>query len=156
MKIYSDDHFMEIAYKEAVKAMEADEVPVGAVITSQNRVIARAHNQVETLKDTTAHAEILAITSASAFLGAKYLNECTLFVTIEPCMMCAGALRWSQIGRIVYAAEDPKCGFMRYGKEIIHPKTKLEFGILKEKCLKLVKIFFAQKRNTPTMMHDDL
>jgi tRNA(adenine34) deaminase len=146
MTIFSDDYFMEQAIKEALKAKEEDEIPIGAIIVCKNHIIARAHNQTQALNDVTAHAEILAITAASGFLGNKYLNECTLFVTLEPCNMCAGALYWSQIDRVVYGASDEKRGFMRYGKELLHPKTKLEFGIKHDICRDLITEFFAKKR----------
>jgi len=137
---------MKQALAEARKAMDFGEVPIGAVIVSQNQIIARAHNQTQQLNDVTAHAEILAITSASVFLGNKYLHDCTMFVTVEPCNMCAGALQWSQITRIVYGTEDEKRGFMKFGKEMLHPKTKLEFGILREECRALLQQFFSLKR----------
>lgn len=144
--LYTDEYFMKQALNEAHKAYEADEIPVGAVIVCNNKIIAKAHNQTELLNDVTAHAEIVAITSASASLGAKYLNDCTIFITLEPCVMCAGALYWSQIGRVVYGADDDKKGFMRFGKELLHPSTKLEFGILYEECSELLKDFFRKKR----------
>jgi len=146
LSIYSDEYFMKQALAEARKAMDFGEVPIGAVIVSQNQIIARAHNQTQQLNDVTAHAEILAITSASVFLGNKYLHDCTMFVTVEPCNMCAGALQWSQITRIVYGTEDEKRGFMKFGKEMLHPKTKLEFGILREECRALLQQFFSLKR----------
>lgn len=147
LSVFSDTHFMKQALAEAQKALEADEVPVGAVIVCDNRIIARAHNQTEQLTDVTAHAEILAITAASGYLGSKYLNDCTLFVTLEPCLMCAGALAWAQIGRIVYGATDEKRGFMLYGgKSLLHPKTRLELGVLEEECGALVRDFFRKKR----------
>ena len=145
MDAHTDEYFMQQAYKEALKGVENDETPVGAVIVSKDRVIARGHNQVERLNDSTAHAEMLAITSAMSFLGSKYLKGCTLYVTLEPCVMCAGALAWAQLDRIVYAAEDLKGGFMRYGKGLIHPKTKLEFGVLSKDCSILLSDFFAKK-----------
>ena len=146
MELYTDEYFMNQAYKEAVKAYEDGEVPIGAIIVAKDRIISRAYNQIEKLNDTTAHAEILAITAASSYLGNKYLKECTMYVTLEPCVMCAGAAKWAQIGRIVYGAEDPKKGFMKYGKDILHPKTKLEFGILSHKCGALITKFFEDKR----------
>ncbi len=146
IEIYSDEYFMQQAYKEAAAGAEKEEIPVGAIVVSNNRIIARAHNQVESLQDATAHAEIIAITSAMAFLGSKYLQGCVLYVTLEPCVMCAGALAWAQLDKIVYAAEDPKKGFMRYGKELLHPKTKLEFGVMAGSCGKLITDFFKQKR----------
>ena len=146
MEIFSDTYFMQQALREANEAFAANEVPVGAILVSQDRIIARAHNSVELLKDVTAHAEMIAITSAMQHLGSKYLPECTLYVTLEPCPMCAGALKWSQIGRIVYGAGDDKGGFMRFGKEMLHPATQLEFGIMHEECSTLLKSFFTEKR----------
>ncbi|MCB0569739.1 MAG: nucleoside deaminase [Phaeodactylibacter sp.] len=146
LSVFSDDHFMRQALKEALVARDAGEIPVGAVVVCQNQVIARAHNQTELLRDVTAHAEILAITAASNFLNSKYLRDCTLYVTLEPCVMCAGALFWSQLGRIVYGAADDKRGFMRFGKVLLHPKTQLEYGVLMEECSTLLKAFFQQQR----------
>ncbi len=146
MNILSDEYFMKKAFDEAEKAKGENEVPVGAVIVSNNIVIAKAHNQVEALNDPTAHAEILAITSATNYLGSKYLEKCTLYVTLEPCMMCASALNWAKIDRIVYAAEDPKNGFMKCGKQVLHPKTKLEFGLMRDKSSEMLKAFFQNKR----------
>lgn len=147
LSVHSDTHFMDLALKEAIKAFDAGEVPVGAVVVSQGQILAKAHNSVEMLKDVTAHAEILAITAASQYLDSKYLNDCTLFVTLEPCPMCASALRWAQIDRIVYGADDDKAGFMRFGKELLHPKTKLELGIRRAECAKLLTEFFRERRN---------
>lgn len=128
-------------------AYELGEVPVGAVVVCDNRIIARAHNQTEQLTDVTAHAEIMALTAASNYLGSKYLNDCTLFVTLEPCVMCAGALAWAQLGRIVYGASDEKRGFMRYGgKDLLHPKTRLELGIMETECAELLTQFFKSRR----------
>ena len=146
LNVYSDDYFMKQALREAKVAYEEGEVPIGAVVVCGNQIIARAHNKTEHLKDVTAHAEIMALTSASDYLGSKYLNECTLYVTLEPCIMCAGALSWAQLGKIVYGASDDKAGFMRYGKELLHPKTKVEFGIMFDECSALLKRFFAAKR----------
>ncbi|MBK8194310.1 MAG: nucleoside deaminase [Lewinellaceae bacterium] len=147
LSVHSDTYFMQQALAEAQKAFEAGEVPVGAVITCDNRIIARTHNQTEQLTDVTAHAEILALTAASGHLGSKYLPDCTLFVTLEPCVMCAGALAWSQIGRVVYGATDEKRGFMRYGgKSLLHPRTRLELGIMEAECAALMKAFFREKR----------
>lgn len=146
LEVYDDNYFMKQALNEAKKAMEDGEVPVGAVIVSNKKIIARGHNQTEILNDVTAHAEIIAITAASSYLGNKYLKGCTLYVTLEPCVMCAGALLWSQLDRIVYGASDDKRGFMRYGKELLHPSTKLEFGILNDDCSDMLKEFFKQKR----------
>ena len=137
---------MQEALKEAKKAFQADEVPVGAVVVCSNRIIARAHNQTEKLIDSSAHAEMLAITAASDGMGSKWLEDCTIFVTLEPCVMCAGAMYWSRIGRLVYGASDDKKGFMRYGKELLHPSTKVEFGVLHTECGDLLSTFFAQKR----------
>ncbi len=146
MKIYGDEYFMKLAIQEAQKAAELGEVPVGAVIVSGDQLLARCHNSTEMLNDVTAHAEILSITAASQYLGSKYLMDCTLYVTLEPCIMCAGALRWAQIGRIVYATADDKGGFMRYGKELLHPRTQLEMGIMMEESALMLKSFFASRR----------
>lgn len=146
IKPLSDEYFMKQALIEAQKAFDEDEVPIGAVVVSNNFIIARAHNQTELLTDVTAHAEMLALTSAASTLGSKYLNEATLYVTLEPCMMCSGALFWSQIGKVVFGAADEKRGFMRYGKELLHPKTKLAYGIMEEESKKLLQSFFAKKR----------
>ena len=145
-KIYSDEYFMNEALKEAEKAREEQEIPVGAVIVADKRIIARAHNQTEILQDATAHAEMIAITAAANSIGAKYLNQCTLFVTLEPCIMCASASAWAQLGRIVYGAGDPKAGYGRIIQDIIHPKTKIKSGVLKEKCSELLSDFFRQRR----------
>ena len=142
----SDDFFMKHAFTEAQKAYAEGEIPVGAVVVCDNRIIARAHNQTERLNDVTAHAEIIALTAAADYLGSKYLDECTLYVTLEPCVMCAGALAWAQLGRLVFAASDDKRGFMKFGKEILHPKTKLELGIMQDACSELIKRFFKEKR----------
>lgn len=146
LTVQSDEHFMQQALREAEKAFEAGEVPVGAVVVCRNQIIARGHNQTELLQDVTAHAEILALTSAAAYLNSKYLTECTLFVTLEPCVMCAGALAWAQLERLVYGADDDKRGFMRFGKELLHPKTTVEFGVLAEPCRSLLRQFFAERR----------
>ena len=146
LEIYDDAYFMRQAIQEAQEAAERDEVPVGAVVVTQKRIIARGHNQTELLKDVTAHAEVIAVTAAADFLGGKYIPDCTLYVTLEPCVMCAGAIAWAQLGRLVYGASDDKRGFMRYGKSILHPKTKVEFGILHEECEQLLKDFFRGKR----------
>jgi len=146
LTVFSDEHFMKQAYKEAQKAFEAGEVPVGAVVVCKNRIIARAHNQTELLTDVTAHAEMIALTAAAQSLGSKYLDECTLYVTLEPCTMCGGALSWAQLGRLVYAAEDGKRGFEKFGREMLHPKTKVEFGVMQQECSTLLKEFFQRKR----------
>ena len=142
----SDSHFMKLAIREAEKAAEAGEVPVGAVIVCQNQIIARACNQTEQLTDVTAHAEIIALTAAAQHLGSKYLDECTLYVTLEPCVMCAGALAWAQLGRLVFGAADEKRGFLKHGKELLHPKTRIEMGILMDECSELMSRFFRQRR----------
>ncbi len=142
----SDEHFMKMALKEAEKAAEMGEIPVGAIIVCQNQIIARAHNQTEQLCDVTAHAEIIALTAASANLGSKYLDECTLYVTLEPCVMCAGALAWAQLGRLVFGAADEKRGFLKHGKELLHPKTKVEMGIMMDECSSILIDFFKKKR----------
>ncbi|MGL4597116.1 MAG: nucleoside deaminase [Bacteroidia bacterium] len=144
--IQSDEHFMREALKEAKRAFEADEVPVGAVIVCDHTIIARAHNLTERLTDVTAHAEMQAITSAANHLGGKYLNECTLYVTLEPCLMCAGALHWSQIKKIVFGAADPKRGYIRLNQPVLHPKTEVVGGLLEEECSILLKDFFKKKR----------
>ena len=146
LSILSDDYFMDLALREAEKAVAEGEVPVGAVITCESQIIARAYNQIEKLQDSTAHAELLAITSASAHLGSKFLPQCTLYVTLEPCIMCAGALYWSRIGRVVYGASDDKRGFMQYGKSLLHPATKLEFGVRHDACQNILQQFFLMKR----------
>ncbi len=147
LSVQSDTYFMQQALAEAHRAYESGEVPVGAVVVSEGYIIARAHNQTEQLVDVTAHAEILALTAASNHLGGKYLSGCTLYVTLEPCVMCAGALAWAQLGRLVYAASDDKRGFMGYGgKKLLHPKTKIEMGVLEAEAMQLLKAFFRSKR----------
>ncbi|MCB9287318.1 MAG: nucleoside deaminase [Lewinellaceae bacterium] len=146
LTVLTDEHFMRQALREAEAAFEQGEVPVGAVVACQNQVIARAHNQTEQLNDVTAHAEILVLTAASNYLGSKYLQDCTLYVTLEPCVMCAGALRWAQLGRLVYGAPDDKQGFMQYGKAVLHPRTQVEYGVLQEECSSLLSRFFRQRR----------
>jgi tRNA(adenine34) deaminase len=141
-----DIYFMRQALLEAQKAAQRDEVPVGAVVVCQGRIIARGHNLTETLTDVTAHAEMQAITAAAGFLGGKYLVDCTLYVTVEPCVMCAGALGWSQISRIVYGAADEKRGFARFAPLALHPKTEVVWGVLEEDCSALMKDFFKRKR----------
>jgi len=141
-----DEHFMRQALKEAEQAFKVDEVPVGAVIVSGDRIIARAHNLTERLNDVTAHAEMQAITAAAENLGGKYLKDCTLFVTVEPCPMCAGALHWSQVGRIVFGAFDEKAGYRRIGSKLLHPKTHVVGGVLEAECADLMKAFFKRKR----------
>ncbi len=143
LKVYDDDYFMRQALAQAKLAAAMGEIPVGAVVVSNNRIIARGHNETERLNDVTAHAEIIALTAAANHLGDKYLLDCTLYVTLEPCPMCAGALHWAQTARIVYGASDDKRGFMRFGRELLHPKTKLEFGILHDACADLMTTFFS-------------
>lgn len=142
----NDEDYMRQALLEAQKGYDEGEVPVGAVIVCRGRVIARAHNQTERLTDVTAHAEMLALTSASNYLGGKYLTECTLYVTVEPCTMCAGALGWSQITRIVYGCDDEKRGFQRFAPAALHPKTEVTAGVLAEECARLMKDFFNARR----------
>ena len=146
LSVHSDAHFMQQALKEAQKAFELGEVPVGAVVVCQNQIIARSHNLTEQLNDVTAHAEIMAITAAANHLGSKYLDDCTLYVTLEPCIMCAGALHWAPLDRLVYGAPDDKRGFMRFGQQLLHPKTKVEFGIMADECAELMRGFFAERR----------
>ena len=143
---FNDEYFMKQAFLEAQKAFDADEVPVGAVIVCKNQIIARGHNRTEQLTDVTAHAEIQAITAAAQYLGAKYLKECTLFVTLEPCCMCAGALYWSQVDRVVFAARDAKRGASATGTSLYHPATLVENGVMETECSQLLKDFFARKR----------
>lgn len=137
---------MQQALQEAQKAFDEDEIPVGAVVVCNNQIIAKGHNQTERLTDVTAHAEIVALTAASEYLGSKYLTDCTLYVTLEPCVMCAGALAWAQLGKLVYGAVDEKRGFMRYGTTVLHPKTQIAFGVRMEECGALMKHFFIKKR----------
>ena len=144
--IYTDEYFMKEAFKEAELALSKDEVPVGAVIVLKNQIIGRGHNLTEQFNDVIAHAEIQAISAAAEFLGAKYLNECSLFVTLEPCVMCAGALYWSQIERVVFAATDEKRGALRY-EGLYHPKTKIERGIMAVESEQMLKEFFEKKRS---------
>ena len=143
---FSDEYFMKKALLEAEQAFEKGEVPVGAVIVVDNKIIARAHNLTELLNDVTAHAEMQAITSASNFLGGKYLHNCTLYVTLEPCQMCGGALFWSQISNVVYGASDPERGCISLNNKL-HPKTKIKGGILEDQASELLKRFFIEKRN---------
>lgn len=146
IKVFDDNYFMRQALLEAEKAYELGEIPVGAVVVSNERIIARAHNNTEQLTDVTAHAEIIALTAAAGYLGNKYLEDCTLYVTLEPCGMCAGALAWAQLGRLVYGASDDKKGFMQFGKRMLHPKTKVEFGIMMEESKLLMTNFFRDRR----------
>jgi len=141
-----DEKFMAEALKEAEKAFQNSEVPIGAVLVHQNRIVARGHNQTELLKDVTAHAEMLVITAATADLGMKYLDDFTLYVTLEPCVMCAGALKWVRIGRLVFAAEDDKAGFSTVSNSILHPKTLISKGVLKNESIQLLQTFFKKRR----------
>jgi tRNA(adenine34) deaminase len=143
---FTHEHFMREAYKEALRANELDEVPIGAVVVCGNKIIGRGHNLTERLNDVTAHAEMQAFTAAANFLNGKYLDECTLYVTLEPCVMCAGASLWTQIGHIVYGARDEKKGFLKISRKILHPKTVLTGGIMEKECSELVKEFFRRKR----------
>ena len=145
LSIFSDEYFMKQAYLEAQKALEEDEIPIGALVTCNGKIIARAHNPTETLNDVTAHAEMLAVTAAANAIGAKYLEECTLYVTLEPCPMCAGALAHAHVAKVVWAADDPKNGFQKYGN-MLHPKTKIATGIMESECLSLLTDFFKKKR----------
>ena len=145
--LFSEEFFMNEALKQAQQAFELEEVPVGAVIVNQNRIIARAHNMTQQLNDVTAHAEMIAITSASNYLGAKYLVDCTLYVTLEPCVMCAAALKWAQMDRIVYGASDPREGFTNHKEPVLHKKTEVVPGILENPSSTLLKQFFLHRRD---------
>lgn len=141
-----DEKYMRMAIVEAERALSKREVPIGAVVVAGDRIIGRGHNLVETLMDATAHAEMQAITAAMSTLGGKYLNDCTLYVTVEPCVMCGGALAWSQIGRVVYGAADAKRGYSTYSERIMHPRTEVVCGVLKEECEALMQQFFSGLR----------
>jgi len=143
--IFTDDYFMKMALQEAAKALEKDEVPVGCIIVSNDRIIAKSHNLSETLNDVTAHAEMQAITSGANYLGGKYLQNCTMYVTLEPCVMCAGALSWSQISKVVIGARDEQRGFINKNLSL-HPKTEILTGVLENECSEIVKSFFKNKR----------
>lgn len=142
----SDEHWMRQALREAELAFQADEVPVGVVVVCNDRVIARGHNLTERLNDVTAHAEMQAITAAANDLGGKYLMDCTLYVTLEPCPMCAGAMQWAQLGRVVFGAFDEKAGYRRFGNRLLHPKTQVTGGVMEAECADLMKAFFRRKR----------
>ena len=146
LSIHSDEHYMNEALKQARVAYDIGEIPVGAVVVCENRIIARAHNEVERLNDVTAHAEILAITAAENYLGAKYLTQCRLYVTLEPCVMCAGALAWAQLEGLIYGASDSKRGYARIDERLLHPKTTIKSGVLAEECSSLVTSFFSKMR----------
>ena len=141
-----DEHWMRHALREGEQAFSADEVPIGAVIVCRDQLIGRGHNLTERLNDVTAHAEMQAITAAAEFLGGKYLHECVLYVTVEPCVMCAGALNWAHMGRIVFGVFDEKAGYRRIGNTLLHPKTKITGGVLEPQCADLMKAFFKKKR----------
>lgn len=141
-----DTYYMKQALMEAQRAAERGEVPVGAVVVCHDRIIARSHNLTETLNDVTAHAEMQAITAAANYLGGKYLTDCTLYVTVEPCVMCAGAIAWSQLGRLIFGASDEKRGYHKYAPEALHPKTIVQQGVLADECASLMKQFFQKKR----------
>ncbi len=144
--MFTDEYFMREALKQAQLAFEKDEVPVGAVITFNDRIIAKAHNLTQTLNDVTAHAEMQAFTSAANTLGGKYLHQCSLYVTLEPCVMCGGAAAWTQISKIVYGASDHKKGYSQINSPILHPKTQVKGGVLEDECSQLLKEFFISKR----------
>jgi tRNA(adenine34) deaminase len=147
LSVFSDEHYMREAFKEAQKAFDEDEVPVGAVIVCNKKIIARAHNLTEKLNDVTAHAEMQAITAAANYLNGKYLDECTMYVTLEPCVMCAGAIAWAQLGMLVYGASDTKRGFsLLKEQKVLHPKTVIKSGIMEEDAADLLKLFFKNKR----------
>ena len=147
LSVFSDEHFMKQAFKQAKLAFDSGELPVGAVIVSNNKIIARAHNQTELLNDFTAHAEMLAFTSASEFFGSKYLNTCTLYVTLEPCVMCGGAAFWTRIKKVVYGASDARKGFSTLQENILHPKTEIKAGVMEKECSDILDLFFEQKRS---------
>lgn len=144
-EIFTDEYFMNAALQEAKKAFDAGEIPVGAVVVANNKIIGKGHNLTERLNDVTAHAEMQAITAAANYLGAKYLVDCTLYVTLEPCVMCGGALYWSQISKVVFGAKDDKRGSSNYG-HIYHPKTEIVSGVKENECAELMKAFFKNKR----------
>lgn len=146
LTVFSDESFMKEALKEAQKAFDADEVPVGAVVVCNNKIIARSHNLTERLNDVTAHAEMQVITSAANFLNGKYLNECTLYITLEPCVMCAGAIGWAQLRKLVYGASDTKRGFKLMDHNVLHPKTEVVSGILADESAALLRAFFQKRR----------
>ncbi len=146
MTMNEDSYYMSLALKQAELALEEEEIPVGAVVVCQGKIVAKAYNQTEMLTDVTAHAEMLAITSAAQTIGAKYLKDCTLYVTLEPCLMCAGAIYWSQLGRLVFGASEEKRGFLSLGKDVLHPKTNVTAGILADESALLLKEFFSMRR----------
>jgi tRNA(adenine34) deaminase len=146
MNLLNDEYWMRMALKEANYAREEDEVPIGAVIVCNGKIIAKGYNQTERLNDVTAHAEMIAITAGANYLGAKFLEECTIYVTVEPCPMCAAALRWARISKVVYGASDPKSGYTQFGPKLFHPKTEIQHGTMEHECGVLMKEFFKGKR----------
>lgn len=146
LSIFSDEYFMKQAFNQAKLAFDSGELPIGAVIVSNNKIIARAHNQTELLNDFTAHAEMLAFTSASEYFGNKYLNTCSLYVTLEPCLMCAGAAFWTKIKKIVYGASDSKKGVTSLSEDVLHPKTEIKGGVMEKECSEIIELFFHQTR----------
>ena len=150
---FNDDYFMKMALHEAEEATFKGEIPVGAVVVFQDKVIARTHNLTQTLRDVTAHAEMQAITAAADYLGSKYLHDCTLYVTLEPCVMCAGAIAWAQLGTLVYGADDPKKGYTKLPYNILHPKTVVRHGTLQEEASQILKLFFEHRRRE-SILHD--
>jgi tRNA(adenine34) deaminase len=144
--LFTDEYFMRKALDEAAAALEEDEIPIGAVVVHNQKIIGKGHNQTERLRDVTAHAEMVAITAASSYLDSKFLEECTLYVTVEPCCMCAGAVKWARLGRVVYGASEPKFGYQTVSTAIVGSKVKIEGGLLAEECAALMKAFFASKR----------
>jgi tRNA(adenine34) deaminase len=147
MDILPHEHYMKAAYREAEKAFEDEEVPVGAVVVCRGHIIAKGYNQVERLHDVTAHAEMIALTSASEYLGSKYLNQCTMYVTLEPCLMCATALKWAKLGALIYGASDRERGFVSFGQKVLHPKTEVIGGVLENECSEILKEFFRVRRS---------
>ena len=145
--LFTDEYFMKEALKEAQMALSENEVPIGAVLVSNQQIIARAHNMTQALNDATAHAEMLAITAAENFLGSKYLNECTLYVTLEPCVMCAGASYWSRLGKLVYGASDERFGYKKAGNKLFHPKTEIVSGVMESETGNILRAFFEKKRS---------
>ena len=146
IQVYNDEYYMRQALNEAENAFAENEVPIGAVIVCNDKIIARAHNMTETLTDVTAHAEMLAITAAENFLGSKFLNDCTLYVTLEPCVMCAGASYWTRFAKVIYAASDDRYGYKKAGNKLFHPKTVVSNGLMEEESSRLLKKFFSKKR----------
>lgn len=144
---HTDEYYMKEALKQAQFSFEQNEIPVGCVVVCNNRIVAKAYNQIEKLNDSTAHAEMIALTSAFNYLGAKYLTDCALYVTLEPCVMCAGAIQWAQVGKLVYGASDPQKGYTRIGENILHPKTEIISNILSRECKQIIDKFFIKLRN---------